>query len=197
MNFDEFSKILSSIESPVILLEGSRTVAEGDASKLVSLAARFAAEFPDAVFRSGGAEGSDTLFAEGVMQVDPERLELVLPDKRKLKNRRNEKRISFEDLTEDEKREICRITKAATPANRVMIEYYENNYQGSLRYKAQYLLRDALKVVGTKRLNFKPVDFAFFYLNSIKRSGGETGRTIRVCELQMVPFIKQEDWLKW
>jgi hypothetical protein len=78
-----------------------------------------------------------------------------------------------------------------------MIEYYENNYQGSLRYKAQYLLRDALKVVGTKRLNFKPVDFAFFYLNSIKRSGGETGRTIRVCELQMVPFIKQEDWLKW
>ena len=37
-------------------------------------------EFPSAIFRSGNAEGSDAVFADAVAEIDPSRLELVIPN---------------------------------------------------------------------------------------------------------------------
>ena len=59
MNFKEFTKLVESFEKPVILLEGSRNVSEKDAESLTKLAVKLAERFPQAVFRSGGATGSD------------------------------------------------------------------------------------------------------------------------------------------
>jgi len=78
-----------------------------------------------------------------------------------------------------------------------LIEFYETGKQGSPRYKAQYLLRDALKVTGSEKLNFKPATFGLFYLNSTKKTGGGTGHTIRICELQNVSVFLQSEWLNW
>lgn len=58
---------------------------------------------------------------------------------------------------------------------------------------AQYLLRDALKVTGSKELSFKPATVGLFYLNSTKKIGGGTRHTIRVCELQNVSVVLQNE----
>ena len=70
MNFKQFTKLAESSENPVILLEGSRNVAEKDAESLTNLAVKLSKRFPQALFRSGGAVGSDDLFAQGVLQVN-------------------------------------------------------------------------------------------------------------------------------
>jgi len=50
-------------------------------------------------------------------------------------------------------------------------------------------LRDALKIVGSENLNFKPAAAGLFYLNSTKKTGGGIGHTIRICELQIFQFF--------
>lgn len=197
MNLKKFSEYIASFDSPVILLEGSRTVEKDHLKQITRLAEKLAHTFPNATFRLGNAEGSDNLFAEGISKVNPAQLEMILPNDRKLKSTQKERRISFDSLPDDEIKDICKITKEATPANRALIEYYEKGLQGVPQIKAKYLLRDALKVVGSKQLELKPANFALFYLNSTKKTGGGTGHTIRVCKSQNVPFQKQEDWLEW
>ena len=66
-------------ERPVILLEGTRKLPQLAHAQLQRLAAWLCAEFPRAVFRSGNAEGTDTVFAGAVAACDTARLELVLP----------------------------------------------------------------------------------------------------------------------
>lgn len=197
MNFDDFTNLINSNLSSTILLEGSRTVADTDKPKLIALGAKLASAFPNAIFRSGNADGADSLFADGVLQVNPKQLELVLPNDRKLKSTRGERRISLEQLDQAGLNQICQLAKQATPINKPLIEFYEKGKQGSPRFKAQYLLRDALKVIGAGRLNFKPATAGLFYLNSKKKTDGGTGHTIRVCELQNVPVVMQSDWLNW
>ncbi len=55
MLFNDFSNLVFSLASPVILLEGSRSVEDADKKKLTSLSAKLASAFPNAVFRSGNA----------------------------------------------------------------------------------------------------------------------------------------------
>lgn len=197
MVFNDFSNLVISFASPVISLEGSRSVDEDDKKKLTAIGAKLASVFPNAVFRSGNADGTDSLFAEGVLQINPKQLELVLPNDRKLKSTRGERRISLEQLDPAELNHICQLTKQATPINKPLIDFYEKGKQGSLRFKAQYLLRDALKVIGSEKLNFKPANAGLFYLNSAKKTGGGTGHTIRLCKLQNVLAVMQSDWLNW
>jgi len=197
MNFYDFTNLINSNPSPTILLEGSRTVADADKPKLIALGAKLTSAFPNAVFRSGNANGTDSLFAEGVLQVNPAQLELVLPNSKKLKSIHGEKRIYLEQIDQAELKHIYQLTKQATPINKSLIEFYETGKQGSPRYKAQYLLRDALKVTGSEKLNFKPATFGLFYLNSTKKTGGGTGHTIRICELQNVSVFLQSEWLNW
>ncbi len=65
--------------TPVILLEGTRIVPSSAEAALTALGRFLARQFPHARFRSGNAEGSDTLFARGVEAVDPARMELIIP----------------------------------------------------------------------------------------------------------------------
>ena len=92
---------------------------------------------------------------------------------------------------------ICQLTKQATPTNKPLVECYESGKIGKPRFLAQYILRDALKVIGSNELNIKPATIGLFYLNSIKKTGGGTGHTIRVCELEKVPVCLQSIWLNW
>ncbi len=86
-----------------------------------------------AIFRSGNADGADSLFAEGVSQVNPKQLELVLPNDRKLKSIHGERRIFIEQLDQTELKHISQLTKQATPINKPLIEFYEPGKRGSAR----------------------------------------------------------------
>ncbi len=83
MLFNEFSNLVFSLPSPVILLEGSRSVEDADKEKLTALGAKLASAFPNIVFRSGNADDADSFFAEDILQVNPKQLELILPSDRK------------------------------------------------------------------------------------------------------------------
>jgi len=195
MNFNEFAKLIESFEKPVVLLEGSRNVLEEDVESLISLAQKLARKFPQAVFRSGAANGSDDLFAQGVSQVSRERMQLVLPKSKSGFDKTNA--VSFADLPESEQEEIFTLTTEATPKYKGLVDFYKKKQLGGTYYKTQFLLRDALKVCGSKSFQMSRADVGCFYVNSNKAGGGGTGHTIRVCKLLKVPVIEQTDWLKW
>lgn len=197
MNFNEFKNLMCSIDEPVVLLEGSRGVKDEHSEKLVEFAARLARIFPTAVFRSGDAIGSDSAFAEGVNQINAAQLQLVLPNDRKAKTQNQETRVSLEQLPPREKSKLIELTKRATPINKSLIEFYEKGLDGRARYQAQYLIRDTLKVVGSKKFKLRSATIGCFYLNSTKATGGGTGHTIRVCEKLNVPTVTQGDWFQW
>ena len=106
MNFNKFAKLIESFEKPVVLLEGSRNVLEEDVEFLISLAGKLARRFPQAVFRSGAAAGSDDLFAQGVSQISRERMQFILPKSKSGFDKTNA--VSFADLPESEQEEISR-----------------------------------------------------------------------------------------
>lgn len=196
MNFKEFTKLVEACEKPVVLLEGSRNVLDEDAALLTEFAAKLAGKFPQALFRSGGANGSDDLFARGVSRVDDTKMQLVLPKARKSSSGETNA-IFFDDLPASEQEEIFTITAKATPAYKGLVDFYKKKKPGRAFYKTQYLLRDALKVCGSKSLQMRRADVACFYVNSDKPTGGGTGHTIRVCKILRTPVIEQSDWLKW
>ena len=197
MNFNEFKNLLSSIAEPVVLLEGSRDLEVEHRDMLVEFAAKLASVFPTAIFRSGDALGSDSAFAEGINQINTALLQLVLPNDRKAKTQNQETRVSLEQLPPREKSKLIELTKRATPANKPLIEFYEKGLEGRARYQAQYLIRDTLKVIGSKKFKLRSATIGCFYVNSTKATGGGTGHTIRVCEQATVPIVTQGDWFQW
>jgi len=195
MRYKEFAKAIESVEKPVVLLEGSRSVLEKDAESLINLADKLARKFPQAVFRSGAANGSDNLFAQGVLNVSRKRMQFVLPKSKSGFDKTNS--FSFADLPESEQEDIFNLTVGATPKYEGLVDFYKKRQFGGTYYKTQFLLRDALKVCGSKSFQMSRADVGCFYVNSNKAGGGGTGHTIRVCKLLKVPVIEQTDWLKW
>lgn len=79
MQSSEFTRSMNGKKHPVILVEGVRALPEADRAIVVACGVWLARTFPHAVFRTGNADGTDTAFAEGIVQVDPTRLQYVLP----------------------------------------------------------------------------------------------------------------------
>lgn len=196
MNFKQFTKLIESFEKPTVLLEGSRNVLEKDVVSLTELAVKLSKRFPQALFRSGGATGSDDLFTQGALQISHDNMQFVLPKRRKADFAKTNT-FFFDSLPESEQEEIFTLTTKATPAYQALIEFYKKKKPGRTFYKTQYLLRDALKVYGSETLQMSRADAGCFYVNSNKPNGGGTGHTIRVCRLLKVPVIEQTEWLKW
>ena len=194
--FIEQAKIM---RQPVILLEGTRKVPEEHAQRLHALANFLAASLPDAVFRSGNAQGADTFFFQGLVAANPERLEYILPYPNQGKQRIPPKASVFalEDLTPEELKAVVDITLAASPELESLIRAYLARGRNRVTVKAMYLLRDAFKIIGAESLALPPADFAFFFVNQDNPLTGGTGHTIRVCRAMQVPVFTQDDWGAW
>lgn len=199
LTYKEFIKNLSTIKAPVVLLEGKRKVMEGDRNKLVRLGEKLAHDLPDCAFRSGNADGADTLFAEGVAGINPCRIQHVVPYKsHKPKNiRPGSQVISVEEMMLAGDSELIRIAKAAGSQNKGLIDFFFSDKKTALRQKALYLIRDALKVTGLEDAGVKRADFGLFYDDLEKPMSGGTGFTMKVCESCNVPFINQEVFFTW
>ncbi len=183
----------------VVLLEGTRNVPEENQNKLTLFAAEIAKQYPDMIFRSGNASGSDELFAKGIEYVDATRMEQMLPYPNANKKRlhKDSPVLSLSDLTREEIQELADLSIEATPSYKNLIDMYMKEFKKNrLTIKAIYLLRDALKVTGLKRLDYEPADIGIFYKSTNKPLGGGTGHTIRMCELRNIPVLGQDDWMK-
>ena len=196
LTFEMLAALITAVDNPVILLEGRRSIPADDYEQ-ASAAARFlAATFPQARFRSGNATGSDEAFSKGVAAVDPARLQVVAP----YRNHRNNARFEgatyqYPDaLTLGQKEQIVAKTIFASPKYSALMGL--SGKTGSLAAKADYLLRDTMKVVGFSE-EFPKVTAALFYVDPCYPMSGGTGHTIRVCQKEGVPVVFQHEWAKW
>jgi len=201
--FSDFAERITQSEIPVILIEGRRSIPECGAESARRLAAMLATRFPALRFRSGNATGSDQAFASGVIDVAPERLDIIAPYASHRARERHPlvRYASPESLTPQELADIQAITSTATPANRGLMKCYGKG--GRAAAQAACLIRDTLKVVGmpdsssSDRHALPPPLAALFWIDPADPEAGGTGHTIRACRLQHVPVVFQSHWEPW
>ena len=191
---------LHGIESPVVLLEGRRKVAECDKPLLGELARLLIDELPDVTFRSGNAEGSDTLFGDAVTAIFPDRFEYVVPKESMGRKRRHAAAycIPADQLKAAAEKRLVLYTNQASPDTERLTKAYTGEVTNArLAAMGAYLIRDTLKVTGDPDLNLRPASAAIFYADPTDPLAGGTGHTIRVCLQQHVPFVLQDVWKQW
>ena len=194
----KLNPLLSSTASPVILLEGTRQLPAEKRQALADVGRRLAEAFPQAVFRSGNATGTDEAFAAGVATVPGSMLQLVLPTPGMGRSRRPAAAtcLALDDLPLEERHHLARESFAASPENHRIFELYLRGQSGNPAFaKAQYLVRDTLKVHGSPTLGLAPATVALFYISNLGPTSGGTAHTIRLCDRQQVPVFTQRDWL--
>lgn len=177
----------------IILLEGKRDVLLDDKVKLERLGGLLTVASTHIQFRSGNASGADEYFSLGVTAVDPTRLQVISP----YSGHRSKKNLAFQTFALDT------IDLANEP--QVIFETMKNKKYAKLisdfiigykrAIKGAYLLRDTVKVIGTKQI--PPSDFAIFYDDLSNPNQGGTGHTMSVCLENNVPFIDQTVWMQW
>lgn len=191
---------LAGHQPPVILLEGTRQLPAADRPALGALGRLLATALPQAVFRTGNATGADEAFAAGVAGVDARRLQLVLPNHRMGRSRIPPLAyaVSLEQLTATTGARVAEATVAATPAyERIVAHYRQTRDRTRPGCQASYLIRDALKVLGSAETGLAPATVGIFYVNADSPLRGGTGHTIRVCLQHSVPVITQQHWRGW
>jgi hypothetical protein len=194
----QLQPLLASAAAPVILLEGTRQLPAEKRQALADVGRRLAETFPQALFRSGNATGTDEAFAAGVATVPGARLQLVLPTPGMGRTRRpvSATCLALDDLSQEERHHLARESLAASPENHRLFDLYLRGQSGNPAYaKAQYLVRDALKVFGSPALQLAPATVALFFINNIAPTSGGTAHTTRLCEREHVPVFTQRDWL--
>ncbi len=197
MKYEDFLNLVARHDVPVILLEGTRQLPDEDKPKLTSFARQLAIAFPQARFRTGNASGSDEAFAAGVAEIDPLRLEYVLPHRTMRQRSRNQLSsfLSLDDVSAGLEELLAAETVKASPKYRSLMQ--ERKRHPQLKVKANYLLRDTLKITGFEDANFQPAQVGIFYVNTQDSGQGGTGHTIRVCENHQVSVITQDVWMQW
>ncbi|MFZ4594228.1 MAG: hypothetical protein ACOYOF_08225, partial [Verrucomicrobiaceae bacterium] len=137
-------------------------------------------------------------FAAGVALVPESKLDLVLPTAGMGRSRRPASAVChvLDDLPLEERQHLARESLAVSPENHRIFDLYLRGQSGNPAYaKAQYLVRDALKVIGSPARQLAPATLALFFVNPDSPAGGGTGHTIRLCTRQAVPMFTQQEWL--
>jgi len=194
MTFQEFIAAFDK-EGSIVLLEGKRAVLSADAPLLTALGKRLAESTQWMHFRSGNAPGADALFTAGVAAIAPERIELILPyAKHRQEHAQNLKQVSMDDISLLKEPGLIYETKK----NKKMaglVDRYAQGIRDPYALKAAYILRDTLKVLGSKTL--QKIHAGIFYDDLTNPNQGGTGHTMNVCKNHQVPCLTQEIWRDW
>ena len=196
----DLAGVLKGSPSPVLLLEGTRSLPPNLRPALAALGRLLAERLPSVRFRSGNAEGTDTAFAEGVAAVAPDRMEYVITHAGMGRRRRVEgcRVVTLADLPSVADERVADLSRRATPATGGLIEAYRaDGRQTALGAKGAYLVRDTLKVVGDPANGLAPATAGLFFVREADPLSGGTGHTIRVCLEHNVPIVTQAVWLNW
>lgn len=195
MTLAEFA-ITYGQENTIILLEGKRNVLESDKEKLIQLGSLLATHLPLTTFRSGNADGADFYFSQGVLQVAPNRLQVITP----YENHRQKLNNAYETISLDQidllnEPEVVYQSKN-NKKTKFLIDKYVDGAKDRFAIKAAYIIRDTVKVTGTKS-GIPPIDFALFYDDEQKPKTGGTGHTMEICEINNVDYLTQKQWFNW
>ena len=194
MTLNEFIKEYDK-EFAIVLIEGKRKVKDEDKNKLIELGKLLANRTEEMIFRSGNADGADYYFSSGVSSVNKYRLQVITPysGHRKMKNVAYET-IALEDINIAEEPEVIYQSKSNKKTEK-LIDQFVSGDVNRISIKAAYIIRDTVKVIGTK--NVKPATFGIFYDDLDSPRKGGTGHTMNVCEQNNIPLINQEVWFNW
>jgi hypothetical protein len=185
-----------NLENTIILLEGKRNVIELDKEKLIQFGKFLATKLPKAKFRSGNAAGADFYFSKGVLQVAPERLQVITPyDNHRQKANNAYETISLDQIDLTNEPEVVYQSKS-NKKTKSLIDKYVGGAKDRFAIKAAYIIRDTVKVTGTNS-GIPPINFAFFYDDLDNPKIGGTGHTMEVCEINKVPYLTQSAWGQW
>lgn len=195
MTFEKFTS-LYNIPNAIILLEGKRNVLESDKEKLIQFGNFLATHLPLVTFRSGNADGADFYFSQGVLQVAPERLQVITP----YENHRQKQNNAYETISLDEidlanEPEVVYQSKN-NKKTKSLIDKFVGGAKDRFAIKAAYIIRDTIKVTGTNS-GILPINFAFFYDDYENPKTGGTGHTMEICDLNKIAYLTQKEWLKW
>jgi hypothetical protein len=195
MTLNEFTTQFN-LDKVIILFEGKRTVLEADKEKLILLGNLLASSLPLATFRSGNADGADFYFSQGVLQVAPDRLQVITPyDNHRQKTNNAYETISLDKIDLLREPDVVYQSKN-NKKTKSLIDKYVDGAKDRFSIKAAYIIRDTVKVTGTKS-GIPPINFAFFYDDEQNPKSGGTGHTMNICEMNNVPYTTQKEWLKW
>ncbi len=196
--FQSLNAFLEVFDKPgnIVLLEGKRKVLPEDEEKLQALGTLLARKSIHMRFRSGNASGSDELFSLGVAKVDPSRLEVIKPyTSHRKASLHGSKSYYMDDVNLAEEPEVVYQSRQQPKMAR-LVDKYMDQVRNRLSMKAAYILRDTVKVNGT-RSGISPASVALFYDDLSNPLQGGTGHTITVCKNLLVPYCDQRVWMKW
>lgn len=180
----------------IILIEGKSNVLETDKEKLIRLGNLLATHLPLVTFRSGNADGADFYFSQGVLQVAPERLQVITPyDNHRQKQNNAYETVSLDQIDLVNEPEVVYQSKR-NKKTKALIDKYVGGAKDRFSIKASYIIRDTVKVTGTNS-GILPATFAFFYDDLDNPKAGGTGHTMDVCDINNVPYLTQNEWLNW
>lgn len=183
-------------KNTIILLEGKRNVLENDKEKLIQLGKILSKNLPLATFRSGNADGTDFYFSQGVLEVAPERLQVITP----YNNHRQKQNNAYETISLDEinlvNEEAVVYQSKNNKKTKSLIDKYVGGAKDRFSIKAAYIIRDTVKVTGTQS-GVAPITFAFFYDDEQNPKKGGTGHTMNICKINNVPYLTQDVWMEW
>lgn len=182
-------------QGSIVLLEGKRDVRPDDEEKLRNIGKILASRTNHIVFRSGNADGSDGLFAEGVIAADRSRLEVIVPyTKHRTRTNHAYKTYSLEDVNLLNEPEVVYQSKK-NKKTEGLIGKYVSGARDRFSIKAAYIIRDTIKAIGTK--DIKPATFGIFYDDLSNPRQGGTGHTMKTCELNGIAIVDQRTWMRW
>lgn len=196
--FGSLIAFLEAYDKPgrIVVLEGKRKVKPGDEDKLYRLGHLLAERSCFLKFRSGNAIGADELLSQGVAAVDPSRLELIKPyASHRVLAEVGATSYSMDEINLTREPEVVYHSKQHQQMDG-LIDKYILQVRNQLTAKVAYILRDTVKVCGT-RSGIAPATVALFYDDLLNPFQGGTGHTMRVCKERGVPFCDQQIWMNW
>lgn len=182
-------------EGSIVLLEGKRQVLTADATKLIALGVLLAQKTRYMVFRSGNASGADEYFSQGVAKIDKNRLHVIVPySTHRTKANYASQTYSLDDIDVSHEPAVLYESKSNKKTD-TLIDKYVAGERNQFAIKAAYIIRDTIKVLGTKGI--PPATFGIFYDDLNNPNSGGTGHTMRVCTHNHIPQINQTTWFQW
>lgn len=181
----------------VVLLEGKRIVTNADKESIKRIGGILSAKTKHIIFRSGNADGADNYFSKGFLSDEMRhRFETVVPYLGHRRSSNPFRTINIEDIALTAESELVVQSKTHKQLKK-LIDLYVSGEKNKLSYKAAYILRDTLKVLGSPENGIEPASFALFYDDLADPRKGGTGHTMNICEMNRVPYLTQETWMKW
>lgn len=200
MKFSEFVAHMKALKTPVILLHGIRKLPRSQREILSEVASMMASRLPKATFRTGNAPGAETAFQEGLAEIDPQRLQYLLPyasyGNRKIPP--GAATVCLDEIPRAVLKNLATQTLKASPKSKLPLERYlrvrSHNQQTA---RTVHLLLDTLKVVGSSLLSLPPASVGIFCVPEDRPLSGRIGHSLRVCLQHSIPVIDQSLWMPW